>query len=163
MTEESSKSTSGQQTGTSAFSDIRNAKDLKEVMSWLEEENVAAIVEALRIEKWANELIPIYLTHPNHIIRYEIACSSAISESDLGYLTKDREQIVRQGAQKNLRARRLQKASSERKILEKAESVPKVEATKKSEEKVEESKSSNETKSENSKKKRKLKVKKGKK
>lgn len=108
-------------------------------MSWLEGENIAAIVEALRQEKWAKDLVPLYLAHPNHVVRYEIACSDTTSDDDLKVLAKDDEQIVRQGAMKNLRSRSLVKLANEAKKndipqnLKKEEAESKVELSEKAE------------------------------
>ncbi len=109
MNQSTSEGPSGHTHTPSAFSGIRNAKTLKEVMAFLEEENIAAIVEAIRQEKWAPQLIPLYLAHPNHVVRYEIAVSPLTEDCDLQKLSEDHELIVRQGALKNLRAKLLER------------------------------------------------------
>lgn len=124
MTDTSIDSTSSDRGNPSAFTEIRNAQNLKELMSWLEGENIAAIVEALRLEKYAKDLIPLYLAHPNHVVRYEIACSDITSDEDLKILTKDSEQIVRQGALKNLRSRTLVKQAQEIKKSHSSQMAP---------------------------------------
>ena len=89
----------------SHFAPLRNAKGFGEVMEFLAQENTAAIIEALRSEKWARQLFPLYIGHKNHIVRYEIACSAQASEVELKSLMKDNEMIVRQAAKQNLMAR----------------------------------------------------------
>lgn len=136
MTERTTETPSNESTTPSAFNEMRNSQNLKELMGWLEGENIAAIVEALRQDKWAKDLIPLYLTHPNHIIRYEIACSDLTSDEDLKSLSKDKEQIVRQGAFKNLRARSLVEEAKKIKEEQKTTSPTTTNETSNDEEKV---------------------------
>ncbi len=110
-----------QQTELSIFSKIRNSHSLAEVMGFLEEENVAAIIEAIRSEKWGSQLLPLYFSHPNSLIRYEVASCDYIDESTLESLVNDKELIVRQAARKNLMKRQvneLMKTSSPKEMSE---------------------------------------------
>jgi hypothetical protein len=90
---------------TSSFAPLRNAQGMAEVMEFLASDNMAAIVEALRSEKWAQQLFPLYVDHKNHVVRYEIACSQFASKEELVRLCKDQETIVRQAACQNLMER----------------------------------------------------------
>lgn len=139
---------------SSAFSLIRNARDLEEVMSYLEGENIAAIVEAIRQEKWASKLIPLFLGHPNHIIRYEIACSDTVTDKDLSLLRNDKELIVRQAASKNIKVRNLMK-EGKAKQLEFAKKEAALKGEKKKEEDVAKTKNLKEIKKSDKKKKNK--------
>jgi hypothetical protein len=110
-----------QQTELSIFSKIRNSHSLAEVMGFLEEENIAAIIEAIRSEKWGSQLFPLYFSHPNSLIRYEVASCDYINKSTLESLVNDKELIVRQAARKNLMKRQvneLMKTSSPKEINE---------------------------------------------
>ena len=75
-------------------------------MEFLANDNMAAIIEALRSEKWGKQLFPLYISHKNHVIRYEIACSSFATEDELRRLSSDGEVIVRQAAHQNLLTRK---------------------------------------------------------
>ena len=92
-------------------------------MEHLSDDNTAAIVEALRSEKWSGQLFPLYISHQNHMVRYEIACSSLATDSDLKALTKDGEMIVRQAALQNLLSR-ANKLSFEKSLSEAATASP---------------------------------------
>lgn len=87
---------------TSSFAPLRNAKGLAEVMDFLAQENTAAIIEALRSEKWSEQLFPLYIGHKNHVVRYEIACAPNASMDYLKRLINDPEMIVRQAATQNM-------------------------------------------------------------
>lgn len=100
----------------SSFAPLRNAKDFSQVLEFLAGENTAAIIEALRSDKWSEKLFPLYLNHPNHMIRYEIACSTRVNSGQLEQLKNDPEMVVRQAAKNNLMMRQspaIEKADKE--------------------------------------------------
>lgn len=76
-------------------------------MGYLEEENIAAIIETIRSEKWGVKIFPLYFNHPNSLVRYEVACSESLDEQTLFEMLKDKELIVRQAAKKNLIKRQM--------------------------------------------------------
>lgn len=89
----------------SSFAPLRNAKEFSQVLEFLAGENTAAIIEALRSDKWSEKLFPLYLAHPNHMIPYEIACSTRVNTGQLEQLKNDPEMIVRQAVKNNLMMR----------------------------------------------------------
>lgn len=99
---------------SSSFAPLRNATTFSEVMEFLAGDNTAAIIESLRSEKWSRQLFPLYMEHPNHVIRYEVACSAYASEEELMVLRTDQEMIVRQAAEQNQMKRNRTKVTTQK-------------------------------------------------
>lgn len=84
------------------LSALNKVKSLEELMDLLRGENIAAISEVIRSEKWSQKVIPFFVSHPNPLVRYEIAMNSNVNEEVVRGLIRDSSMIVRQAAKNNL-------------------------------------------------------------
>lgn len=91
---------------------IRECQSLERAIDLVGGENFASIIEGLRNEICGMGLAPYFFGHNNSLIRFEVAKVKGVTVEILERLSKDKEQIVRIEAKKQLRKYRYKKGES---------------------------------------------------